>query len=51
MRRLFERRVHHFISKDNDVLIAAALNEGVARMRKARDRAAAHPAGEDEAPD
>ena len=51
MRRLLERRVHHFISKDNDTLIAAALNEGVARMRKARDRAAANPAGEREATD
>jgi hypothetical protein len=51
MRRLLERRVHHFISKDNDTLIAAALNDGVARMRKARDRAAAQPAGESEATD
>jgi hypothetical protein len=51
MRRLLERRVHHFISKDNDVLIAAALNEGVARMRKARERAPARPAGEGEETD
>jgi hypothetical protein len=33
VRLLLERRVHRFISKDNDRLIAAALNEGVARLR------------------
>jgi hypothetical protein len=36
MRVLFERRVHHFISKDNDRLIKQALEGGVARLRQAR---------------
>lgn len=36
LRRLLERRVHRFISKDNDRLIAASVNDGLARMRAAR---------------
>lgn len=36
MRALFERRVHHFISKDNDTMIAAALNDGLRQLRAAR---------------
>jgi hypothetical protein len=49
MRLLLERRVHHFISKDNDVLIAAALNEGVAKMRKAKARVAAEKTADEDA--
>jgi hypothetical protein len=43
-RALLEKRVHHFISGNNDKMIAAAVNEGVRRMRAARaDRAATDP--------
>jgi hypothetical protein len=35
LRALLERRVHRFISRDNDRAIAAAVNEGLARMRSA----------------
>jgi hypothetical protein len=35
-RVLLERRVHRFISKDNDELIASAINGGLARMRAAK---------------
>lgn len=35
LRRLLERRVHRFISRDNDALIASAVNGGLARMRRA----------------
>jgi hypothetical protein len=33
MRALLERRVHRFISKDNDRLITDSVNAGIARMR------------------
>jgi hypothetical protein len=36
MRALFERRVHAFISKDNDSLIKSSLINGVAMLRAAR---------------
>ena len=35
LRFLFEKRVHDFISKDNDTQIHAALNEGLKRVRAA----------------
>lgn len=35
-RRLLEARVHRFISRDNDVLIRQAVEQGVARRRAAR---------------
>ena len=34
MRRLLERRVHRFISKDNDHLMKDSIERGVAAMRK-----------------
>ena len=34
LRRLLERRVHRFISRDNDRLVRRAVEEGVARMRR-----------------
>lgn len=33
LRVLLERRVHRFISKDNDTLIQSAVEQGVARLR------------------
>lgn len=36
VRAVLERRVHRFISGNNDQLIAAAVGEGVRRMRAAR---------------
>jgi hypothetical protein len=33
LRALFERRVHDFISKDNDRVIKSAVEQGVARLR------------------
>jgi hypothetical protein len=33
LRRLLERRVHAFISRDNDVLIRRAVEDGVAARR------------------
>jgi hypothetical protein len=36
LRFLLERRVHRFISRDNDRLITDAVNEGIRRMRAAR---------------
>lgn len=36
LRLLLEKRVHHFISKDNDQLIASAMEEGLRMMRQAR---------------
>lgn len=39
LRVLLEKRVHRFISRGNDVLIATALEEGVRRLREARPRA------------
>ena len=41
LRFLLERRVHRAISKDNDRLIKAAVERGVAALRKRRSRAAA----------
>ena len=39
MRALLERRVHRFISKDNDRLITTAINDGIrSRLHAARDR-------------
>ena len=38
LRALLERRVHRFISKDNDRLITFAVNAGIRRMRKAQAR-------------
>ena len=38
MRALFERRVHRFISKDNDRVIANALNVGIRMMRSAQEK-------------
>jgi len=35
LRVLLERRVHHFISKDNDRLITTAVNDGLRRLRAA----------------
>jgi hypothetical protein len=37
LRVLLEGRVHRFISKDNDRLIADAVNEGLRRLRASRD--------------
>ncbi len=42
LRVLLERRVHRFISKDNDALIASSVNAGLARLRQ---RPARPPAG------
>jgi hypothetical protein len=39
MRALFEKRVHRFISKDNDQLIMDSLTNGVQRLRSARAKA------------
>ena len=36
VRALLERRVHRFISKDNDRLITTAINDGIRRLRAAR---------------
>jgi hypothetical protein len=36
LRFLLERRVHRFISRDNDRLITEAVNEGIRRLRAAR---------------
>jgi hypothetical protein len=36
MRLLLEKRVHRFISADNDRLITESVNEGLRRMRSAR---------------
>jgi hypothetical protein len=41
MRVLLERRVHEFISRDNDKLITSAVNAGLKRMRDAKGEAAA----------
>jgi hypothetical protein len=38
LRVLLERRVHHFISKDNDALIASAINGGLVQLRQAREK-------------
>ena len=39
MRALFEKRVHRFISKDNDQLIKDSLTKGVHHLRAARAKA------------
>jgi hypothetical protein len=36
LRALLERRVHRFISKDNDRLITTAINGGIRRLRAAQ---------------
>lgn len=36
LRALLERYVHHFISKDNDVLVRTAIEQGVVRRRAGR---------------
>jgi hypothetical protein len=48
LRALLERRVHAFISKDNDRIMQAAIEKGVGAMRAARATALATsaPAGE-----
>lgn len=40
LRVLLEKRVHAFISKDNDRLIAEGVNAGLRRMREAREHTA-----------
>ena len=47
LRALLERRVHRFISRDNDRLITSAVNDGIRRLRAARRAAAGE--GPDEA--
>jgi len=49
-RALLEKRVHRFISKDNDRLIKDSLTEGVKRLRAARARAEAAPGPTPEQP-
>jgi hypothetical protein len=36
LRVLLEKRVHHYISRGNDTLIAGAMEEGLRRLRQAR---------------
>jgi len=38
LRVLFERRVHRYISRDNDRLITTAVNAGLEHLRRARGR-------------
>jgi hypothetical protein len=45
LRALLERRVHRYISRDNDRLITTAINEGIRRRRGAASDATA-PAGD-----
>ena len=45
LRALLERRVHRFISKDNDKLMQAAISAGVQRLREHRERAGAGRGG------
>ncbi len=40
MRALFEKRVHKFISKDNDTLIKSSLTNGITQLRAARAKKA-----------
>jgi hypothetical protein len=44
LRALLEKRVHAFISKDNDRLIKQSLETGVGYLRKAKAKAAAKAA-------
>ena len=37
MRLVLERRVHQFISKDNDTLVQAGIEQGLADMRRSAD--------------
>ncbi|HXX90307.1 MAG TPA: SRPBCC family protein [Acidimicrobiales bacterium] len=37
LRLLLERRVHRFVSRDNDRIITAAVNRGLEHMRRASD--------------
>jgi hypothetical protein len=39
LRLLLERRVHRFISRDNDTLITKGVNAGIARLRAVRQAA------------
>jgi hypothetical protein len=50
LRALLEKRVHAFISKDNDRLIADSLTKGVQLLRAAKARAAAKAAAKADAP-
>ena len=50
LRALLERRVHAFISKDNDRLIKQSLETGVRLLRAAKAKAAAKPADASPAP-
>ena len=50
MRALFEKRVHRFISKDNDRLIKDSLTTGVRHLRAARAKAEAQAASATDAP-
>jgi hypothetical protein len=50
LRFLFEKRVHAFISKDNDRLIKDSLTMGVGYLRKAKAKEAAKAAGAEAAP-
>ena len=43
LRVLLEKRVHAFISRDNDRIMKAAIEAGVAHARKAAARGAATP--------
>lgn len=43
LRVLFERRVHHFISRDNDRIMQAAIEKGVGMMRARRGLASGSP--------
>ena len=45
MRLLLERRVHQFISKDNDKLVRAGVEQALAATRRVAQRVAPHPAG------
>jgi hypothetical protein len=44
LRALLEKRVHAFISKDNDRLIKQSLETGVGYLRKAKAKAGEKPA-------
>jgi len=49
LRVLLERRVHDFISRDNDKLITSAVNSGLKKMRRA-SRREGHTKGEATSP-
>src|SRR6202142_1132095 len=50
LRALLEKRVHAFISKDNDRLIKESLTKGVAYLRAAKAKAEAKAAGQNPTP-